>query len=174
MRTKSLIIFIFLITFPILSQEKVLRIIDGDTFELFSGEKVRLIGINAPELKDKYGDESKEYLLNLIQAKDVILKTDSVTKDKDIYGRLLRYVFVDEEDINKKMILDGYALTYTKYSFTKIEEYKQAEQLAKKDKIGLWTEDENITPEKNNNTKYFIIGSGVLILLAFLIYFLRK
>lgn len=174
MKTKSLIIFIFLITSQIFSQEKVLRIIDGDTFELLSGEKVRLIGINAPEMNDKYGDKSKEYLVNLIQTKDVILKNDSVTKDKDIYGRLLRYVYLDDEDINKKMILDGYALAYTKYSFTKIEEYKQAEQIAKKDKIGLWTEDENIAPEKNNNTKYFIIGSGVLILLAFLIYFLRK
>src|SRR5690554_2265674 len=174
MKTKSLIIFIFLITSQIFSQEKVLRIIDGDTFELLSGEKIRLIGINAPEMNDKYGAESKEYLVNLIQSKDVILKNDSVTKDKDIYGRLLRYVYLDDEDINKKMILDGYALAYTKYSFTKIEEYKQAEQIAKKDKKGVWIYDENIPSEKNSNTKYFIIGSGVLILLAFLIYFLRK
>lgn len=174
MKTKSLIIFIFLITSQIFSQEKVLRIIDGDTFELLSGEKVRLIGINAPEINDKYGDKSKEYLDNLIRDKDVILKNDSVTKDKDIYGRLLRYVYLDDEDINKKMILDGYALAYIKYSFTKIEEYKQAEQIAKKDNRGVWTEDEIITSEKNSNTKHFIIGSGVLILLVFLIYFLRK
>ena len=42
MKIKLLVFFIFLITFQIFAQEKVLRIIDGDTFELFSGEKVRL------------------------------------------------------------------------------------------------------------------------------------
>ena len=116
----------------------------------------------------------KNGLLSLIQDKDVILKNDSITKDKDIYGRLLRYVYIDNEDINKKMIRDGFAVAYLKYSFTKSDEYKQTEQLAKNEKIGLWSEDEIIVSENNNNTKYFIIGSGVLILLAFLIYFFRK
>lgn len=170
---KVLIVFIFLITSNILSQEKVLRIIDGDTFELFSGEIVRLIGINAPEINDKYGNKSKEYLVNLIQAKDVILKSDSITKDKDIYGRLLRYVYLNNEDINKKMILNGYALVYSKYLFTKIEEYKEAEQLARNEKIGLWKDEKIISPEFSN-FKYFIIGTGVIILFVFLIYFLKK
>ncbi|MEJ5261474.1 MAG: thermonuclease family protein [Ignavibacterium sp.] len=174
MNIKSVIIFIFFATFQIFSQEKVLRIIDGDTFELFSGEKVRLIGINSPELKDKFGYESKEYLVNLIKTKEIILKTDSLTKNKDIYGRLLRYVYLGEEDINKKMILDGYAVAYLKYSFKKIEEYKQAERFAKNKKNGFWSIDKSIAFEKNSKTKYIILGSGILILLSYLIYFLKK
>lgn len=173
MRIIVLIVFIFLITSNILPQEKVLRIIDGDTFELFSGEIIRLIGINAPEINDRYGNMSKEYLVNLIQAKDVILKNDSLTKDKDIYGRLLRYVYLNDEDINKKMILNGYALVYSKYLFTKIEEYEEAEQLAKNNKIGLWKDEKIIFP-KLSKFKYFIIGTGVVILFVFLIYFLKK
>jgi endonuclease YncB( thermonuclease family) len=174
MKIKIFIIFIFLIIFQIFAQEKVVRIIDGDTFELFSGEKVRLIGINAPEMKEKYGDESKKYLNSLIKNKDVILKNDSITKDKDIYGRLLRYVYLDIEDINKKMIRDGFAVAYLKYSFSKSDEYKQTELLAKNEKLGLWSDDKVIVSENNNNTKYCIIGAGVLILLGFLIYFFRK
>ena len=45
---------------------KVTRIIDGDTFETETGEKVRLIGINAPEISDIYGQEAKEHLASLI------------------------------------------------------------------------------------------------------------
>lgn len=171
---KILVVLILLITFQIIAQEKVLRIIDGDTFELFSGEKVRIVGINAPEIKDKYGDESKKYLLSLIQNKYVILENDSISKDKDVYGRLLRYVYLDNEDINKKMIRDGFAVAYLKYSFTKNDEYERAEQLAKNENIGVWSDDESIVSETNSNTRYFIIGGGVLILLAFFIYFFRK
>jgi micrococcal nuclease len=49
---------------------KVTRIIDGDTFETETGEKVRLIGINAPEISDIFGQEAKQHLANLIDQKN--------------------------------------------------------------------------------------------------------
>jgi endonuclease YncB( thermonuclease family) len=50
---------------------KVTRIIDGDTFETETGEKVRLIGINAPEISDIFGQEAKQHLANLIDQKQL-------------------------------------------------------------------------------------------------------
>jgi micrococcal nuclease len=54
---------------------KVTRIIDGDTFETETGEKVRLIGINAPEISDIFGQEAKQYLSDLIENKTVDLQS---------------------------------------------------------------------------------------------------
>lgn len=171
---KTLVAILFLLfILEIQAQEKVLRIIDGDTFEISTGEKIRLIGINAPEMKDKYGVESKKYLINLIENKDVILKTDPLTNDKDIYGRLLRYVHYGNDDVNKRIIRDGFAIAYLKYPFERKDEYSKAELLAKSDKVGIWRTEETITAN-NNNTKYYIAGSGILLLLIFLIYYLRK
>lgn len=70
---KLLLVFLF---FPMISfgQEiRVVRVIDGDTFVIEGGERVRMIGINAPELKDIYGVESKNHLKTLIESKYVNL-----------------------------------------------------------------------------------------------------
>ena len=102
---------------------KVIRVIDGDTFEIENGDKVRMIGIDAPELKDNEGLESKDYLEFLIKNKYVSLLKDEKNNNKDFYGRLLRYVYLDDSDINLKMIEEGYANVYTKFKFTKSKEY---------------------------------------------------
>ena len=70
---KLLLVFLF---FPMISfgQEiRVVRVIDGDTFVIEGGERVRMIGINAPELNDIYGVESKNHLKTLIESKYVNL-----------------------------------------------------------------------------------------------------
>ena len=70
---KLFLVFLF---FPMISfgQEiRVVRVIDGDTFVIEGGERVRMIGINAPELKDIYGVESKNHLKTLIESKYVNL-----------------------------------------------------------------------------------------------------
>ena len=91
----------------------VVRIIDGDTFEYYNADvnkvlKVRLLCVNTPEKgKDGY-DEATAYLKSLILYKEVNL-TSSVT-DKDKYGRLLRFVYVDDWGnplFVNKLILDG-------------------------------------------------------------------
>lgn len=71
----------------------VLRVIDGDTFVLESGEKVRLIGINSPEVGYCYANDATEYLKSLILGKKVYLEKD--VSETDRYDRLLRYVYVD-------------------------------------------------------------------------------
>lgn len=86
---------------------KVGGIIDGDTFELWDGTKVRLIGIDAPE-KDEYCSEpARQRLISLISGKNVYIKKD--VSDTDKYQRLLRYVYVGETFVNFTLVDEGYA-----------------------------------------------------------------
>lgn len=155
---------------------KVTRIIDGDTFETEKGEKVRLIGINAPEISDFFGQEARRYLSNLIQDKTVSLQSDIIVGDRDRYQRLLRYVILDGVDINKKMISDGYAFAYLKYHFTKSGDYEQAQMRARNTNKGIWGDGKKETiineQEKKKmdfwqdlSPKTHFVGTLVLILL---------
>jgi 4-amino-4-deoxy-L-arabinose transferase-like glycosyltransferase len=115
-----------------------IRVIDGDTIEVTvdnKKESVRLIGINAPELTDssekgKLAVESKEYLKKLLQNKNIRLEKDTTQDDRDIYGRLLRYVFLEDGTlVNKKMIEAGMADEYTfKKPYKYQKEFKEAEK----------------------------------------------
>ena len=89
----------------------VTKIIDGDTFQISTNETIRLLCIDAPE-KGKTGyPEAKEFLSGMILDKEVRLEKD--VTDKDEYGRLLRYVYVNisgvELFVNKQLVQEGYA-----------------------------------------------------------------
>lgn len=138
-KTIVLLILLFLISGCTSNNEEVVvsRVIDGDTFETIGGNTVRLIGINTPEKNEPYYDEAKERLSDLIENKKVILTKDKENKDK--YGRLLRYVYVDDIFVNLKLIEEGYATAYSVPPNLKHEnEFKYAEFKAKSSKIGIW------------------------------------
>ena len=97
---KKLLLLLLLIPMVSFGQEfKVIRVIDGDTFVIEGGERVRMIGINAPELKDPFGVDSKNHLKKLIENKYVNLIKGDDTADKDYFKRLLRHVYLDGADI---------------------------------------------------------------------------
>ncbi|MBU7047793.1 MAG: thermonuclease family protein [Theionarchaea archaeon] len=111
-------------------------VIDGDTFRLSNGEKVRLIGIDAPELSQLGGEESREYLTHLILNKGVTLKKGY--EDRDKYNRLLRFVYIGDLCVNEEMIRQGYA--EARYLTDSIREYYiQLEIEAETAKAGLWS-----------------------------------
>ena len=163
---------------------RVTRIIDGDTFETERGETVRLIGINAPEISDIFGQEAKQHLTDLIYGKTIGLLTDNISKDRDRYSRLLRYVILDGIDINKRMISDGFAFAYLKYHFEKSNEYKEAQLSATEKNKGIWGVkkiDEEIENQKNMQgarhsvlSKETFIISVIILLLLIGIYFYFK
>lgn len=101
---------------------KVTRIIDGDTFQIDTGDKVRLICIDAPELGKKGSEASISYLAKLILSKEVRLEKD--INDKDQYGRLLRYVYIQKGEnitfVNKEMVSQGYAAVFPYGNDTKL------------------------------------------------------
>lgn len=100
---------------------KVVRVVDGDTFVVdFNGkeEKVRLIGIDTPESVHPDADRNtaagvtaSDYTKALLKGKSVELEFDVQERDK--YGRLLAYAYVDGYMLNKKLLEDGYAVVST-------------------------------------------------------------
>ena len=101
----------------------VYRVIDGDTFVTNKGDKVRMIGIDAPELPSLDGIKSKMYLYDLIKGKTITLQKDNNLHDKDKYGRLLRYVYLNGQDVNLLMLKQGYAKQYNYFYFNKFKQY---------------------------------------------------
>ena len=124
----------------------VTRIIDGDTIELNTGDKVRLICIDTPEKGEDYYIEASSYLENLILDKEIKLVKDIT--DKDIYGRLLRYVYLEEKFINYELVENGFARVYRYGPDVKLcDELEGAENYAKTNKLGIWSEKEENTSD---------------------------
>ncbi|KKP70109.1 hypothetical protein A2X44_00115 [candidate division CPR3 bacterium GWF2_35_18] len=121
----------------------VTRVIDGDTFEIYSGQKIRLIGINTPETVapnktvECYGQEASDFLKSLLENTRVSLVKD--VSETDSYGRLLRYVYLDNLFVNEYLVKEGYAEVSTYPPDVKYQEVlEQAEETARTQEIGLW------------------------------------
>ncbi|MCR2060667.1 thermonuclease family protein [Campylobacter helveticus] len=128
---------------------KVSKVIDGDTIELLVKQdnikqspkiKVRLFGIDAPEKKQAFGKEAKEYLSSLILDKEVIL----IINDKDKYQRFIGTILLNEKDINKEMVKNGYAWAYESYSTKYLAQQADAQMF----KLGLWKSGRAIKPSE--------------------------
>jgi micrococcal nuclease len=113
-------------------------IIDGDTFRLETGQPVRLIGIDAPELLQPGGEKSREYLAHLIWGKNITLAKGSENRDK--YNRLLRFVYIGDLCVNEEMIKQGYAEARYLSENTIREYYIQLEIEAETARAGLWSD----------------------------------
>jgi micrococcal nuclease len=114
-------------------------IIDGDTFRLETGQTVRLIGIDAPELSQPGGEKSREYLAHLILGKNISLEKGY--QDQDKYNRLLRFVYIGDVCINEEMIRQGYAEARYLFSDDPMREYYiQLEIEAETARAGLWSD----------------------------------
>ena len=119
----------------------VTEVIDGDTFYLGNGDKVRMLGINTPESGRPYAQEATDFLTNMILGKEVTLVNDSKNPDIDSYGRLLSHVYVNDSLINFEMIQEGFAFWYPYSSGTDFDSvYEEAQVVASNNAVGLWTE----------------------------------
>ncbi|HHS14140.1 MAG TPA: hypothetical protein ENN03_10300 [bacterium] len=131
---------------PALSQgtHRVERVIDGDTVELKNGERVRLIGINTPETVhpfksvEFFGKEAGEFTRRLAEGKRVRIVTD--VQERDRYGRLLAYVFLEDGTfLNAELLKQGYATVSTHPPNVKyVKLFRKLERQARKKGIGLW------------------------------------
>lgn len=123
---------------PSLSQDTIVtRVIDGDTIVISNGDRIRLLGINAPEKGEKYYEESTQRLEELVYDKEVKLERDKLDKDK--YGRLLRYVYTDDNFVNLQLLKEGYVVIDIGYSLIYEDQFRDAEDYAKGKKLGLWS-----------------------------------
>ncbi|MBI3190494.1 thermonuclease family protein [archaeon] len=132
------------------------RVIDGDSIELSNNIEVRLLGINTPERGQPYYQESTDRLKKLVEGKNVVLEDD--IEDKDQYGRLLRYVFIDNLFVNLQLVKEGYATVYILQPNTKYEtSLRNAENEAKTLKLNIWKQPtgENICDNRCVGISYF-------------------
>jgi micrococcal nuclease len=150
----------------------VARVVDGDTFELTDGRKVRLIGVNTPESTTRtepYGKEASNYTSSKITGKKVWLQKD--VSETDRYGRLLRIVWLqiptddmNESEIRTKMfnadlVLNGYAEPSTYPPDVKYADYfRKFAREAREANKGLWAYGEygttkgDLDPKQSSST----------------------
>lgn len=140
----SLLTFLTLITLVHASPLRtIIRIVDGDTIILDGKEKVRLIGVDCPELNhpnetvNRFAKEATLFVETKALGKKVTLKYDFQRKDR--YGRTLAYVyFTDGTMLNALIIKEGYCFAYVKYPFNYMELFRGYEREAREHKRGLW------------------------------------
>lgn len=121
----------------------VTRVHDGDTLTV-DGRRVRLFGIDAPELDQPGGAASREYLARLVQGRSV----EVVEKDIDAYGRVVGVVLAhDGREVNAMMVRAGHAWVYRTYC-RDCAELKRDEALARREGLGLWGEPRPVPPWK--------------------------
>lgn len=125
----------------------VVRVVDGDTFVVkYNGkdEKVRLIGVDTPESvhpdeekNTEFGDKVSNFTKEMLTGKQVDLEFD--VEQKDQYGRLLAYVYLDGQMYNKMLLEKGYAQVATYPPNVKyVDDFTAIQKQAREDKVGLW------------------------------------
>lgn len=117
---------------------QVKSVIDGDTFVTSNDERVRLIGIDAPEKNRCFYNESRNFLSSLIA--DNTLRIESDVDDLDQYGRKLRYVYLEDQRVNDHMVREGYALASFEQNRKYFEEITALEEEAVENSRGLWND----------------------------------
>jgi len=139
---KGLILFLLLFIFGLgvhkannsYHQLKVTAVLDGDTFVAENKGRVRLLGLDAPELNRCYGKESREALKKMILNKKVRLEI----LRKDMYKRYLASVWIGKDLVAENLLKAGLARPdYTDIKYN--ERLKTAYKYAKKNKIGLYS-----------------------------------
>lgn len=145
---KIIFSFIFIFIFQSIAfsavSVKVVNVHDGDSITVKQGSKkpykVRLYGIDAPELSQNFGNSSRRNLQKLLKDGGTTIQLKGV----DSYGRSVGVVYAGKSNVNELQVKQGYAWHYKAYS--KSKELESAQKYAKVKKLGLWADKEPIPP----------------------------
>ena len=129
---------------------RVVGVHDGDTITVLDAaktqHKIRLSGIDAPELKQAFGTRSKIALSEMVYGKQVKVDWDKL----DRYGRTIGVIFVDGRDANLAQVRAGMAWWYRQYAKEQTRENRQLYELGENDarnaKRGLWADSTPVPP----------------------------
>lgn len=122
---------------PTQRQVTIAKVIDGDTVVTTAGEKIRYIGINAPEAGQPFATDAAAFNLQLVHDKQVNMVLDQ--KQRDQYGRMLGYIFAGNIFVNGEMVKNGWAFADSvPPNLARQKELLQDEQLAKVQCKGMW------------------------------------
>ena len=136
-----IIIFIILLLSVPTYAQTVTRIIDGDTIELETGERIRYIGMDTPERGEPFYDEATDFNSSLVLNKTIRIKYGKEKLDR--YDRTLAYLYVPTDNgeifVNAWIVQHGWAEEAEYPPNTRyVEVFKYLEKEAKRNKIGVW------------------------------------
>ncbi len=122
---------------PLQSEIVVERIIDGDTFMMSDGAKIRLSGIDTPEQGESLYAAAAEFLGRLILNKQVTVRP---TAGQDRYGRQLAEVFLDTIDVGARILRAGlgYLYLFDDNAYLR-DRYLKLQILALEERLGIWS-----------------------------------
>lgn len=144
MKTLFLLLFFALVSVPGSFRAKVIGVNSGDSIVVLLDDntqlRVRLEGIDCPELQQEYGDSAKQATVALCFKKNVRIEKVG----EDMYGRTLAFVYVDDLCVNKELLRLGLAWHYA--DFNNDTTLAQIEREARKNKAGLWKQSNPMAP----------------------------
>jgi micrococcal nuclease len=152
----------------------VKRAVDGDTLLLTNGERVRLIGVDTPEVHESkklyrdaersgkdiktikaLGRRASALTKKKVDKKQIRLEFDvnnAYINQRDKYGRILAYVYLtDGTFLNAEIVNPGYGFAYTRFPFKYMEEFRRYEREARERERGLWSRETRKSSVKTTN-----------------------
>lgn len=143
-RILAVFTFWFLSCVPVEQQGIVVKVVDGDTFDILDAKvttRVRLFGIDSPERGQAFNKKAKEFTDSLVAGKRVRI----VVRDKDRYGRTVGDAYLEDGTyVNAAIVKAGYAWQFTQYSTD--AGIAQLERVARSNRRGLWQDARAIPP----------------------------
>ncbi|MFV1952020.1 MAG: thermonuclease family protein [Nitrospinota bacterium] len=143
-------------------------VLDGDTIIIsYDGkeEKVRLLGVNTPEITgfnksvEYLGEEAKRFTIKMIHGKKVNIVFDN--KKTDMYGRLLAYIYLEDRTfLNAEIIKQGYGYAQKGFLHKYLNEFIKFEQEAKRLKRGLWAKEAKSISNKEKRTRKYVASKN--------------
>lgn len=121
---------------PAITGSFVTRVVDGDTIVIEGGERVRLLYIDTPERGKPCYAEATRRMSELIGAGNITLERSG--ENKDVYGRLLRYVYANNTMVNIVLVREGLAHLYIYNEGPYHQQFLGAEKAAKRENGCVW------------------------------------
>ncbi len=161
-RATAILCLFFVLSLPAfvfagLLEGKVVSVHDGDTITLLDAtqrqHKIRLAGIDAPELSQAFGRVSRQHLADQVAGRTVVIEWAK----RDKYQRLVGKILLNGRDINITQIEAGMAWHYKKYAAEQSPEvrqrYARAEEQAHAARRGLWQDSHPVPPWEHRISK---------------------
>lgn len=124
----------------------VTSVYDGDTVTLATGDKIRLAGIDAPEIKQPFGIQSRDALRAAVLNKPVTVSWSKL----DRYKRKVGKIYLHRVDQNWRQVQAGLVWHYKAYQDEQSNRdrvrYARAESEARAARLGLWSDDSPVAP----------------------------
>jgi len=128
---------------------KVIEVNSGDTITIFNLNRpvrVKLLGVDAPEMNQAFGEVAKKHLADLVYDKSVLVEYSGIAADSSLNGRVL----LNNADIGAQMIRDGVAWfdpnNENRLTINDRDVYQQSEQAARSERRGLWQGENPVAP----------------------------